>query len=391
MPQRLPLGRALAVLAVCLLTGLGGGASALAQDDPAAPRYRIVDLGVIDGDDFSYANGINNKGMVVGESGDIETYLTRATIYYRKELALVDESLEFGSSAGDINEDGLIAGYAQLGQGGAHAVTWLDGEVTDLGTLGGQESYALGLNNEGQVVGWSLIEGENFEQRAFLWSDGEMIDLGVLEEGRRSLAYDLNDRGQVVGASTTRSEETARAPEYAFVWEDGEMTALPAVEGEYSAAVAINRDGVIVGVASTDGGEGLDFGVGIHAVRWEDGEVTDLGTLGEGESSAANAINRDGAIVGNSLIEPGPPTGRAGESRACLWAADGELYDLNELIPEDSGWVLERATDINDRGQIIGVGQFDDQQRAFLLLPEEGGSEDEASPVADEAATPTEE
>ena len=391
MPQRLSLGRAFALLVVCLLMGLGGSASALAQDDAPALRDRLIDLGALEGDDFSYANGINNKGMVVGESGDIETYLTRATVYYRKDLTLVDESIEFGSSAGDINEDGLIAGYAQLGEGGAHAVTWLDDEITDLGTLGGLESYALGLNNEGQVVGWSLIESDTFEQRAFLWSDGEMTDLGVLGDGTRSLARDINDRGQVVGSSTTRPEEAAPAPEYAFLWEDGEMTELPVIEGDYSAAVAINRDGVIVGVASTDDGDGITYGIGIHAAKWEDGEVTDLGTLGEGESSTASGINRDGMIVGSSLIEPGAASGRAGENHACVWTADGELYDLNDLIPEESGWILERATDINDRGQIVGTGLLDGQQRAFLLLPEGSEDDDAASPVADEAATPTEE
>ena len=51
-----------------------------------------------------------------------------------------------------------------------------------------------------------------------------------------------------------------------------------------------------------------------------------------------------------------------------LWE-DGEPRDLNGLIPADSGWTLENALDINDRGQIVGMGQLGGEQHAFLLTP----------------------
>lgn len=57
-------------------------------------------------------------------------------------------------------------------------------EVTDLGTLGGDYSEANGLNAAGQVVGSSTTapgqEPFGPGTRAFLWTAGEMTDLGTL-------------------------------------------------------------------------------------------------------------------------------------------------------------------------------------------------------------------
>ena len=76
--------------------------------------------------------------------------------------------------------------------------------VTDLGTLGGQESSALGVNNYGQVVGYSTVEGGNFGTRhAFYWdSTRGMIDMGILG-GSWAAAAGINDSGQAVGISET--------------------------------------------------------------------------------------------------------------------------------------------------------------------------------------------
>src|SRR5262249_6498226 len=71
--------------------------------------------------------------------------------------------------------------------------------VTDLGSLGVGESFPLGINNRGQVVGAAPT---NITDHAFLWQDGTMTDLGTLG-GTGSEATGINDRGQVVGDSLT--------------------------------------------------------------------------------------------------------------------------------------------------------------------------------------------
>src|SRR5260370_33645707 len=81
--------------------------------------------------------------------------------------------------------------------------------VTDLGTLGGMNSQATGINNRGQVVGSSTLQGDAIT-RAFLWEDGLMTDLGYVG-GTVSKANSINNRGQTVGAS----EITANAARHA--------------------------------------------------------------------------------------------------------------------------------------------------------------------------------
>jgi hypothetical protein len=56
------------------------------------------------------------------------------------------------------------------------------------------------------------------------------------------------------------------------------------------------------------------------------------------------------------------------EMRAFLWI-DGELRDLNDFIPPNEGWTLLEARHLNNRGQIVGTGLLDGEERAFLLTP----------------------
>ena len=70
--------------------------------------------------------------------------------------------------------------------------------MTDLGTLGGTNSYAIAINDRGQVVGYSGTD-RGMTGHAFLYSDGAMTDLGTLGGAVGSWASAINDRGQVVG------------------------------------------------------------------------------------------------------------------------------------------------------------------------------------------------
>ena len=92
------------------------------------------------------------------------------------------------------------------------AVAWHHGQVINLGTFGGNESFAIGANNRGQEVGaaantvhdpFSVFFGWGTQTRAFLWTQSQALrDLGTLG-GPDSLAVNINDHGQIFGPSYT--------------------------------------------------------------------------------------------------------------------------------------------------------------------------------------------
>jgi hypothetical protein len=73
-------------------------------------------------------------------------------------------------------------------------------------------------------------------------------------------------------------------------------------------------------------------------------------------------MNNCGVIVGGY----GPDSDRY---RAFLWSATGGFHDVNSLIPPDSGWTLQDALAINDRGEIIGKSTHNRQEAGFVLTP----------------------
>jgi probable HAF family extracellular repeat protein len=95
----------------------------------------------------------------------------------------------------------LLGGFATGASGGVQYT------VTDLGTLGGSESFATGINNSGQVVGY-CYNSNNATNRAFLYSGGSMQALGTLG-GASSEAYGINSSGQVVGYEVYASSSYA--------------------------------------------------------------------------------------------------------------------------------------------------------------------------------------
>lgn len=254
------------------------------------------------------------------------------------------------SEALDINESGQIVGWSFLPSGDWHAVLWDNGEIVDLGTLGGRDSEARGINNLGQVVGWSrTAEGPS---HAFLWQDGVMTDLGTLG-GFESWAWDINDAGQVAGFSGTEADAF-----HAFLWEDGVMTDLDPLGDTDSEAMDINGSGQIVGIRQSSLGQCSGF-------LWHDGSTTDLRTL------EAVGINEAGHVVGWS-IERGSLLWIAGVATelgdispyavngddtvvgncdfvACVWA-DGAITNLDGIL----------GYGINDAGQVVGVASWPD-------------------------------
>ena len=336
------LGFAVAVL----LSGVAGDAWGQVQ-------YKVTDLGTLPGGTSSYPFAINNLGQIAGVSYT-SIDVASAFLYSGGTMQNLNDLLGGENSvATGIDDKGQVVGYSDAS--GVYAFLYSNGTITDLGTLpGGSQSIARAINNLGQVVG--VTENSSGFQHAFLYSgSGPMQDLGTLPGGTLSVAYDINDSGQIVGYAPTSSGAGS-----AFLYSGGSMQNLGSLGGS-SVAYAINDVGQVVGNYVVNSG---DFSGADHAFLYSGGSMQNLGTLPGGGPSSATAINDLGQVVGNA-----GEFGGENPDHAILWSG-GTVQDLNSLIAPGSGWTLQQATGINDSGQICGLGMNPNgQQDAFLLTP----------------------
>jgi probable HAF family extracellular repeat protein len=351
--------------------------AAIAPALRAQVRYTLTDLGNL-GSDFGDARAISPTGQVAGYAGTpVLNPLTGSSphAFYYSHGTIQDLGTLGGvqSVADGVNAAGQVVGSSFIdAPGNSHAFLYENGHMTDLGALGGNESNASAINASGQIVGdaWTA---NNAADHAFLWQSGSMQDLGTLG-GAGSVAFALNSSATTVGESEIPAVDSDGDPIYhAFVYQNQTMTDLGTLGGPGSVARAINDRGQIVGDAQTsflgetgsyelvpDGQGGYQsvpvIGPITHAFLYQNGAMTDLGTLG-GNYSSATGINSSGQIIGNS--DAGP----------FIWE-DGVMTDLNSLIAAGSGWSLRYAEAINDAGQIVGDAiSPDGSDHAFLLTP----------------------
>jgi probable HAF family extracellular repeat protein len=311
--------------------------------------YTIIDLGSLGGERTS-ANGINNSGQVVGGSEiDYTTGNTHAFLY--SDGTMKDLGTLPGypwSYATAINDLGQIVGTIDPRDYNMsfHAFLYSDGTITDLGTLPGTtRSNAWDINNSGDVVGYSYNP-----TRAFIYNGGTMKAFG--SDGCMT-AQGINNSGQVVGIITDPPNYTFS---HAFLSDGETIRDLGTLGGRNSNAAGINDSGQVVGQSENLSGLARAF-------LYSDGTMIDLGTLPGDNQSIAIAINNSGQIVGFSFNPDG-------SSRAFLYSG-GTMIDLQTLLGPDSDWTYLSPSGINDKGQIIGVGQRKNLfgQKAFLMTP----------------------
>jgi probable HAF family extracellular repeat protein len=160
-----------------------------------------------------------------------------------------------------------------------------------------------------------------------------VTDLGVSPGFVASTATDINNSGQVVGY-----EQAADYSNHAFIWQNGVMTDLGTLGGIDSMAFGINDLGQVVGVSYAVDANGNQLQ---HAFLWQNGVMTDLDP--GAEYSSAFGINNLGQIVGEGAVDDV-------NLHAMLWQ-NGTKIDLGTL-PNESG---STATAINNVGQIVGT------------------------------------
>lgn len=308
----LPLGAAtLSDYTIEVLTGL-----------PPSPgnALRLNDHGDVISGNAIYANGVVTSVSIVGKSS---VWLT------------------------DINNHGQVTGYATALANPTQGFVWQGGSVSKwLPAINGDDSWAYGINNNGDVVGYSDSSPSILNFRATLWqAGGGTTDLGTVGTDNASLAYAINDLGQVAALSLPANG--SGFGQDAFRWQSGGVTALPGTLGAVSVIIGdINGSGQIVGQA-----------YGASQTPFLSDAITTV-TLTGISGQTPYGINDSGLIVG----------GTGGNAFAFL---DGDFAYLEDLVPDLSGWnELTSAYDVNELGQIVGIGRLSNNvQAVFLLSP----------------------
>lgn len=231
--------------------------------------------------------------------------------------------------------------------------------VTDLGTLGGTESFAYALNDLGQVVGSSRIAGDE-ANHSFLYSRLPMVDLSPLNSGDVQTVgpTGINLRGQIASGVV---ENGVYLPAI-LNSRTGSLNTLGSLGGVTSfgfngVATAINNAGHAVGYSYVDD-------TTRHAFVYRNGAMTDLGSFG-GYSAALSINNRD-VIVGFASDTS------TGSSRAFI-NSSGTLRGIGPVTEST-------ARDINDWGQVVGSYLTADQTAFHGFLFHQGAFTDISMP-----------
>jgi probable HAF family extracellular repeat protein len=248
-----------------------------------------------------------------------------------------------------------------------------EGRDDQTSTLGGNNSSAFGVNNLGQVAGWaetatkdpSCVPPQVLHIRAVVYGPrGEVQQqLAAFPGDDAAYALGINDNGDVVGGSggcgVPDEQNLPVLARHAVLWRNGavfDLGGLGGVMNNY--AVGINNAGQIAGQSDPPGDATT------YAVLWQNGAITPLYPLPGDVSTEFGDINAKGQVVGASCDVNS-------NCRAFLWD-HGVMIDLNRLIPPGSPLYLTYAEGINDRGEIAGSA-FDksnpNEIPAFLAIP----------------------
>lgn len=447
--RSLQTGLALATLFALLSAGAIYGGAQEAEPATTHRHYTLIDLGTLGGRQSYlnfYAKVLNRHGTIAGfadtAAGDphfpnfdscanpdclVSHAIVRRNGVVSDLGALVPDT---SSAALWVSESGLVAGVSGngltdplLGVPELRGVLWSDGRIIDLGTLGGNQSFAFAVNSRGTVVGGAAngmpddfsFFGWGTQVRAFAWRNGAMHDLGTLG-GADAVAVTINDRRQIAGNSYTNStpNPTTGIPTVdPFLWQDGKMFDLGTLGGTIGVVKVMNRRGQVAGDSNL-AGDAVS-----HPFLWDGEKIIDLGSFG-GTFSDTTAMNDNGDVVGR-LNLPGDDMWRAflwhntaltelgtldkcstawginnrgqivGSSGDCgvpvhafLWE-NGRMIDLTSLVPPHVQ--LTYALDINERGEIAALGRVEGDgdngvEHAFLLIPT-------AQPTSAETAVPS--
>jgi probable HAF family extracellular repeat protein len=376
-----------------------------------------TDLGALPGTNSSLANWVSGSGIVAGwsENSAIDPLLglpeIEAVIWKHGQVMALG-TLEGGyeSVSLAVNNRGQVAGVSSnlvsdpFGPLGTEnrIFLWQDGNMQDIGTLGGPDAGFLGLstgvamNEAGQIVACSYTDSTPNPVTGtpmldpFLWEHGTMRDLHNLG-GTSGCAMFVNNHGQVVGYSNLAGDLQF----HPFLWQRGELKDLGTFGGNNGFALWVNEAGHVVGRADvtaicTECATGNQLQLH-HPFLWANGTLTDLGVVGSDTAATAYSVNSKDQVVGISLrcTQINPDDSCDGtDHHGFLWE-NGSIFDLQTLVAGSSEIAITGGTDINERGEIFGTGALPDGNSHLILLIPCGESDSDCADSVGDATIAT--
>lgn len=393
------------LLVILILVGIESGLYAQSAESGQPLKYYVLNLGAPLGGNAEPV-GINDLGWISGGANLTGNTTVNAELW-------IGVPLDLGTLGGansniswpNHSTRGEIVGIAETAEANPYheswscsaffpsaptgdvclGFAWKAGVMTGLPPFaGGYDSYAAGVNNRGQVVGWAengVLDptcnnappvSQFLQFEAAIWGPGltEMTQLPPYPGDPDSAATAINDLGQVIGISGICENAVGdQSATHALMWENGHVINLGNLGSTaWNTPVALNNHGQVVGFANNALSNPQGF-------LWTKAKgMQGLPFVGDDDQSVAYDINELGQIVGisNGGTEPY-------SARAFLYE-NGKITDLNELVVGDSSLYLLLAQGINDAGEIVGTAvEADGTQVGFLAVPVRGEEDREAS------------
>jgi probable HAF family extracellular repeat protein len=254
-------------------------------------------------------------------------------------------------------------------------------KLVDIGAFGGPNSFVPTnfltqagnrvISDQGTVAGVGDTSAADplcyfddcFYPNAFQLRKGALTNLGTLPDSLWGAANGISGNGLIVGASQNgQIDPLSGFPEFrAVLWNQGTISDLGTLDGGYeSAAFAVNNRGQVVGFATNTISDPFSFfpPTQTRAFRSQNGVMEDLGTLG-GPDAWAFLVNAQGQVAGESYTNSTPNSSNgplcapnAPTQDPFLWER-GAMEDLGTL-----GGTCGYANALNERGQVVGISSL---------------------------------
>ncbi len=320
--------------AVCAVIGVIIGSALPALAEP--PTYNIIDLGVLDPDDFgSQAFAASPNGYATGRTLGV----SNQAFVWSESTGTVGlpnlDSRAYGSGQ-DVNSSGTVVGIGATTAYGSSPLPlmWQNGSVAQLALPSGQTmGRAYGVNDSNVAVG--SVGSSIYEYGVIYSGDSASIITRETDTGCYvRTAYGINNAGLVVGFGI---DPDNAARNVGFVYNSTTDTAFEvgALSGCNGAlAFGLSNAGHVVGSSMQNQGSGLPF------VWTEAAGIREIPLPTGTSQGSARGVNSSGWVVGT-----------ASSAYAIPFLYDGtQTYAVSDLLPAGSGW------DLSDQYVVVGNG-----------------------------------